>query len=99
MSVLAPVTAQLPVELLPALLGKEDPRPLEPDVTPHAGDGVGQPVAPLLAEVDVVGAPADERRRGEPAELRLDGYGIRRVEGGEETLEVADALRSPQVRC
>src|SRR5262245_26967614 len=38
-----PVRAQLLIELLPALLGEEDPRILELDPTPRARDRLGQP--------------------------------------------------------
>src|SRR5262245_65857048 len=90
--------AQLPIELLPPFFRKEYPRPTEANVRPHAGDRRREPIAPFPLEVDVVRPPRDERRRRQLPQLRLDGDRVRRIERGQETLEVARPLRASQVR-
>src|SRR5262249_23257303 len=93
-----PMVAQFPVELLPSLFGKEDPRALETDIPPRPRYGSGKPVGPFHVEVDVVGAPNDQRGRLQLLQLRLDGNGMGRIERSQEALEITRALRRPQMR-
>src|SRR5262245_9771741 len=90
--------SQFPVEFLPSLFGKEDPRALDPNIPPRPRYGGGEPVGPFHVEVDVVGAPGDQRGRVQLFELRLDRNGVGRIERGQEALEIVRALRRPQMR-
>lgn len=81
-----------------ALFREEQPGTVEFHATARTGNGLGQPVRPLHVEVDVVGAPDDQRGCGQRLQLRFDGDRVRAVEGREKALQIARALCAGQVR-
>ena len=67
-----PMVPQLFVEFLPALFGEENSGALEFDAASGAGDVIGQPMRPFHVEIDVVGAPGDQRRSPQCFQLVFD---------------------------
>src|SRR5687768_11903969 len=97
-----PMLTDFAVEVLPAFFRKEDARAFELHASPGAGNGLRQPVRPSDVEIDVVGAPRDQRRRLQPPQSVLDRERVTAIECADETCQVARTLRRgeerPQVR-
>ena len=87
-----PVGADFFVELLPALFGKKDASALQFDAAASARNVFGEPVGPFDVEVDVVGAPNDERRSFQSFQAVFDSERVLIVEGGEKALQIMQAL-------
>src|SRR5262245_21853004 len=92
-----PMVAQFPVEILPSLLGEEDPRALEANTASGPRDSSGKPIGPFYVEVDVVRTPGDQGGCVQLLQLALDSNGMGRVECGQEALEITRALCRPQM--
>src|ERR1051325_6871149 len=81
-----PERAQLLVEALRSLFGKENTRAFEPPPPPRPRERLFQPLRPFDVEIDVVVAPNNERGRFQRTQLRLYRDGVDVVERKDETL-------------
>src|SRR6202041_1902976 len=91
----APVVAQVRDQVLGALLGEEDLCPVDLDDLVCPRDQVAQVIRPLDGEIRVRGAPDQQGRCLECAQLVPGGLDVGRVERGEQPLAVTSALDGP----
>ncbi len=91
----APVAVEVRDQVLGPLLGEEEPCLVDLDDLARAGDQVPQVVGPLDVEIRVPGAPDQQGRRLEGAQLGAGGRDVGGVERGDQPLELAGALDGP----
>src|SRR5689334_18084731 len=87
-----PMCAQFLVEFRPALLREKDSGPLELYATASAWYRLCQPAGPFHIEIDIIGAPDDQRGCFQRLQSRFNRKGVLVIEGSEEALKIARAL-------
>jgi hypothetical protein len=92
------VISQQSIEDLCSLLDEEQTCAMQLDRQLRSGNGLGEPVSPFHREVHIIGAPHDEGRRLQLAQLIFNLHSVFVIESCHKPLQIARTLFASNMR-